>query len=271
MKINHRSIFFKSQFGTLSITFRPGTPLFLFIHGLGGCRNHFDDSFVSVYGKCYGILTVDLLGFGDSDHFEKLPKMMLSAQIEALSELMIEMGINEITLVLHSLASALLPAILTCKKWPNLTKLVLIEADLLTSHASWGKKLALMDDITFDNYITRFKLNSTQVMRLQLKGIHSQLQTKAWSNCFQTLDVKALQSMAKDCSRIIQQGRIQVFVNQLTIPIEYIYGSESDVATNILEMTTIFHFLFSPILKAGHYPMLDNPEETYMRIFSNIL
>ncbi|MFA5849820.1 MAG: alpha/beta hydrolase [Bacteroidales bacterium] len=269
MIANQCDIFFSTLQGRMAVTYRPGNPVFLFVHGLGGCRRHFEGAFSSLCGNDFGIISVDLLGFGDSEHFRVLPEKILPIQIRALSELLSAYRVSEITLVLHSLSTALLPAIIKEKSWPKIKRIVFIEGDILKCQLTWSKQLVQMEDRKFIDYIKKFGLNAVQALRLQLRTFHDKKLIESWAACFTTLDIYALKHMAKECFELVDLGIVLDTVNRLDIPCEYLYGEGNHVAKSLPEAIHCSGFHLSPILSSGHYPMLDNPDETYLLIFQN--
>ena len=81
-------------------SFKHGKKTYIFLHGIGGCKNHFAKAFDYIKNKNVGVLTIDLPGFGKS----KLPKKfkiksVISLHVEVLNRLIKKLKIEFIVCI----------------------------------------------------------------------------------------------------------------------------------------------------------------------------
>lgn len=107
-----------------------GTSAYVFIHGLGGQKDLFSGAFDHPTAIAKGITCVDLLGYGESDRLNTDLQYWFRLQVEKLKELLLGLGTTRFYLVLHSMATALLPTLVKSKEL-EITTISLLEGNLL--------------------------------------------------------------------------------------------------------------------------------------------
>ena len=99
-------------------SFKQGKKTYIFLHGIGGCKNNFVKAFDYIKNKNVGVLTIDLPGFGKSKMPKKFKiKSVISLHVEILNRLIKKLKIEKTILVVFSLATCYLPAIKNQKFW----------------------------------------------------------------------------------------------------------------------------------------------------------
>lgn len=258
---------FVTPWGRISYFARGGSPTYMFIHGLGGDKTLFDEAFRHERGMRFGIISVDLLGFGSSSRLDDGHSYTFSLQAEALRELLTQLNVSECNLVLHSMASGLLPA-LTEFADLRIPSIFLLEGNLVYEDAGWSRSISEMPEGEFGTYFNRVKKTARYVMRQQLKGPHPKEQIERWSKCYQNANARAMREMALETYAATQQGKIANALKGVTARVVYLKGlDENSWSGHDFLIENGFELVKLP--DAGHYLMLDDPETVYGTIFGN--
>ena len=124
-----------------------------------------------------------------------------------------------------------------------------------------------MSDDEYEDYIRRVKKTARLVLSRQLVRSHSREQVQEWSSCFQRADERALRETARYVHHATLGGDIARALADYGGPIVYIRGDavrdwpgQEALASIGAELVVIGD--------AGHYVMLDAPDEVYKAIFS---
>ena len=128
----------------------------VFFHGLGGCKDHFDNS--HKYFSGIRNLSFDLIGFGKNRSKLNINRPILPQQIKFIQTKISKLKTMKIILVFHSLSTILIPQLF---KYKNISKkishIILIEGDIIYKNLQWSKKLNEMNKSSFKQYINKFK------------------------------------------------------------------------------------------------------------------
>lgn len=86
--------------GNISYKYRKGEPCIVFLHGLSGSKEYYEDGLHCKSIQGYGLLTIDIPGFGDSKVTNS--DYSMSSQASRIFQLFEALDLNEIYLVGHS-------------------------------------------------------------------------------------------------------------------------------------------------------------------------
>lgn len=260
--------FFSSRYGKIAYWYRPGERLILFAHGLGGCRYHFRHAFTALHKQ--GALAFDQLGFGQSERVLPPSECSSHLQVEALCELLAHLEISSIEVVLHSLSSVLLPALLA-KPTIAIKRIFMVEGNLTARDCVWSQSLSNMTDDAFLAYFPRFVSSRKNVLKSQLVAPYPASDVlDDWSSCFSLADPSAIRSLAKEGSEKTLKGFVVDALDGDAKTI-YIHGDRwlSQQPPGFIDgLVKSKNIDFFCIERCGHYPMLEKPDTFYQRIFS---
>lgn len=238
--------------------FRFGNPTLIFFHGLCGNKSHFDKSFS--YLKKFGVLTFDLIGFGMNQKKIIIRKSIIKQQAEYVKKTIFNLKSNELVLVFHSLSTVLIPFILknnTIKK--KISKLILIEGDIVKEQLNWVNLLSSMNEKKFNIYIKNFKKNSKMVMLSQLNNQKNYKDTYSYS--FKNFNEILLKKFSRECIKIIHKNKVHLYLKNLKMKKLLIISKKNKNLYNKKTQNLFDQIKF--INNSGHYPMIDNPSQTY--------
>jgi hypothetical protein len=233
----------------------------IFFHGLCGCKSHFDNSSKFFFG--YKNLTFDLIGFGKNRLKLNVKKSILSQQIKYIEKKISDSEVENLVLVFHSLATILIPHLFkSIKINKKISHIILIEGDIIEENLQWSKKISNMNKSSYNRYISKFKTNSTFVMKSQL--INKKNYKKKYSDCFKNFDSIILRKFCKECVQNIKNNTVYNFLKKIKVKKLLVVSSlnnkfYSKKIKKLFNRTNI-------IKNSGHYPMIDNPKKTYESI-----
>lgn len=256
----------ESKLGKISYLYRPGEPNFVFVHGLGGRKEHFRSAFDARSGLGKGVLCLDLMGFGASEHLPDDEEYLLKTQAEAMNGLLVNLGISKINLIVHSMSSGIIPSLLAWGR-VDVSAICLLEGNLIEADAGWSGTLTAMSDDEYEDYMRRVKKTARLVLSRQLVRSHSREQVQEWSGSFQMADERAMRETARHVHQATLGGDIARALADFGGPIIYIRG-DADRDWPGRETLTSIGAELVVIDDAGHYVMLDAPDEVYEAIFS---
>lgn len=255
----------ESNSGNISYLYRAGEPTFVFVHGLGGHKEHFRTAFDAHSGLGKGVLSLDLMGFGASGRLRDDEEYLLKNQAGALSTLLADLDIPSINLVVHSMSSGIIPDMLALGT-VDVSAIYLLEGNLVEADSDWSGTLSAMSDDEYEDYIKRIKKTARLVLSRQLARPHLRNQVQEWSNCFQMADERALRETARHVHQATIGGEIAEALAEYSGPVVYIRG-DADQDWPGRDTLASIGAEFVVIENAGHYMMLDAPNEVYQVIF----
>ena len=256
----------EGEIGNISFLYRRGEPNFVFLHGLGGQKEHFRSAFDLPSGLGKGVLSVDMLGFGASERLRDDEEYLPKAQADALSGLLADLDIAKFNLIVHSMSSGVIPELLALDK-VDVSAIYMLEGNLIEADAGWSGTLSAMSDDEYEDYIKRIKKTARLVLSRQLVRPHSREQVQEWSSCFEKADERALRETARYVHHATLDGDIARALADFSGPIVYIRGDADSDWPGREALVSIGAELVV-IKNAGHYVMLDAPDEVYQAIFS---
>ena len=247
----------------------PGNPLYVFVHGLGGCKNHFEQAFFEVpAGR--GVLAVDLPGFGESDRFPEETDYSFAAHAAVLGEVLCrttkDLGAARIVLTVHSMASGLLPEILALEIQP-FAGLALLEGNLVPEDAEWSRRIVDMGEIEFQRYFTSLQKGGQYALAAELKAPQSKAELKRLAVCYCLADSRAFRATAAHALADTNAGLVIHALRKFTGPKLYLRGSQSSpwAGWSALSEADVSGVV---IEHSAHFPHVDNPKQTYSTIYA---
>lgn len=232
---------------------------YIFLHGLG-LSNSIWEPLIKFAPK--SIFAPNLPGHGKCSS----PYLNFSAMWKFVENTISISEWGKSILILHSMSAALLPELEASDIRP--AGIVLIEGNLIAEDAEWCLNISTKSDDIFEVWFNRFKLNSTMVLRSQLKKQHLESDLIHWAEGFLQVDSTALRQIAKDLLCRSESGASLLAISKLNLPMLYLRGDSSpdwDGGRNMLDRLGV------PVINisnSGHYPMLDNPLMTWSAISS---
>lgn len=255
----------QTKYGKVCLLEKTGDPTYLFIHGLAGHKGVFEQLFFENIPRDSGLICLDLLGHGDSDRLPDELEYTFAIQSMAIRELLSKRGINEVNLVLHSMASALLPYFLGFEDL-RLAAIYLIEGNLTIGDAKWSTQISEMSDGEFDTFVYRFGKYAPLILDKELNQRFDRGNLSDWSSGFVKVDPRALRGLAREVSSDSISGKILDSLGTVNERTFYLRssGQNSGMKTELLEKLGIKVFSISG---TGHYIMIDKPQEVAKAIF----
>jgi pimeloyl-ACP methyl ester carboxylesterase len=243
--------------------------LYVFVHGLGGCKNHFEQAFFEVpAGR--GVLAVDLPGFGESDRFPEETDYSFAAHAAVLGEVLCrttkDLGAARIVLTVHSMASGLLPEILALEIQP-FAGLALLEGNLVPEDAEWSRRIVDMGEIEFQRYFTSLQKGGQYALAAELKAPQSKAELKRLAVCYCLADSRAFRATAAHALADTNAGLVIHALRKFTGPKLYLRGSQSSpwAGWSALSEADVSGVV---IEHSAHFPHVDNPKQTYSTIYA---
>ena len=189
----------QTSYGKVCLLEKIGDPTYLFIHGLAGQKGVFKQLLSEDIPSGSGLICLDLLGHGDSDRLPQELEYTFAIQSMAIRELLSNRVINEVNLVLHSMASALLPHLLEFEDL-RLSAIYLLEGNLTIGDAKWSTQIAEMSDDEFDKFVSRLGKYAPLILDKELHRRFDQENLSDWSRGFVKVDPRALRGLAREVS-----------------------------------------------------------------------
>ena len=255
----------KTRTGQIACSHTPGRDAYCLVHGLGGWKEFFADAFGHPTAAELAVVCPDLLGFGSSARLGNGAAYSMALQAEAVVECVASLGFDRACFVLHSISSALLPALLGQRR-ASVESVCLLEGNLVEEDTEWSGKLAAMSDDEFDKYYSWLLQKPHLVLASQLRAGQPRDAVREWAGSFAHADPRALRQTAAEGYSLTVSGEIVQAVRGSKVPIQYIRGRDErewNGAALLAELGVSVQY----IKGAGHYMMLDQPEATYEIVF----
>jgi len=232
----------------------------MFVHGLGLSGKIWDRLARLDLGA--HILTPDLPGHGSAPR----GRYDFASLWGYLESKLAPQSWRQTILVLHSMAGALLPYLIGSGIRPQ--GIVLIEGNLIGCDAMWSRQICSYDPSAYRIWLERVRRTASMVLKSQLKTRHNAEDLSRWSDGFTRVDAVALRVIAEQLvASSIRRDSVHA-LERLCIKSCYLRGALSD---DWEEGRLLPGKIGVPILdipRSGHYPMIDNPEETWKAINS---
>lgn len=231
------------------------------LHGLGGDSTHFSGIFASPVADGRGLISVDMLGAGESARLSPGTPYTFELQARAIGELMQSLAIKRIGLALHSMAAGLLPQLSALSNGSRLQvdAVYLIEGNLVAEDANWSGELAAMSEDDFPSYWRTLTRTARVVLARQLAGSHDRAQIVEWAASFARWDTRAIRETAAELHSLTVSGEIAVAFRRFNGRKVYLRGEDGrSWSGRAFLRETDSQYVGVP--DAGHYVMLDAPD-----------
>lgn len=236
---------FKNQVFDISADVRDsGEDLILFIHGLGCCKESFDEAFSFSGLSNFRLLSPDLVGFGESSRPQDFSYSM-EDQAEILRLIIDEIGFDKIHIVAHSMGGAI-GLLLVENLGDSVASFTNIEGNLIAEDCGLISRKTL--DIPFEDF------RDTVFDKFRSKGPHL---WKKWSAKSDAL------GFYRTCESLVEWSdsrKLLDIFEKLEAEKIYVYGDEN-VDMEIISQLRDIRKMAVP--NSGHFVMNDNPEEFY--------
>jgi pimeloyl-ACP methyl ester carboxylesterase len=168
-------------------------------------------------------------------------------------------------IVLHSMASALLPEINLSNTRPK--AIVLVEGNLTQSDAKWSEQIIRRSENDYQKWFKIFSQSASTVLRTQLKTRQDEKDLIQFSEGFSLVDPSALRKIAAQTFSRSINGEIVNALKKIKVPTYYLLGELSEQLDK-RALISEFNISIIVIPGSGHYPMIDNPLATWDAISS---
>jgi pimeloyl-ACP methyl ester carboxylesterase len=236
----------------------------MFVHGLG-CSGSIWNQMESLR-QDLNIQTPDLPGHGKSLRSDNKCDYGFNALWAYISDIINDTNFSETVLVLHSMSSGILPEIARGTNRPK--AVAILEGNLIEDDAIWSRKIQLMEDIEYIDWIKKFQNNSSTVLKSLLVNVHDKEKIHYWSYGYKEVDPLALKTIANEIYNLTSSGAIVNALNELSIPIIFLRGSKSLPWTEGKQVLKKLDIPLALIPSSSHFPMIDNPKAVWSAILN---
>ncbi len=239
---------------TLSFCYRKADEdLIVCIHGLGCTK----DSFQGIWGverlKKFSILALDLPGFGESEPI-KDHSVTLDAHAEVCKLLIETLDYSRIHILGHSMSAAV-GELLAERLGERLISYVNVEGVLIPEQIT--KRHRKLFSTPYEDFL---KVLSAHIERFAKSDDPS---SQLWAAWMRLADPRTFYKTARSLVELLDSGSILEKFKLLQTKKAYIYGTKF-IRDNVLEVIQGIEQI--PISDAGHFVMIDRPEEFYRTI-----
>jgi pimeloyl-ACP methyl ester carboxylesterase len=249
----------------LSYLYKPGSPLLLFLHGLGLSKEVMINSLYSIELRQFGILIPDLPGHGNSDPYPEDKKYTFQNMADTIANLLNNMNIFEFHLITHSIASNLISPLLNARGF-NIRSIIMLEGNFSNDDTSWSRFLATMTNEEFLVYIKKLRIGAKFIIKNQLHTLPNNTDLTAYGYGFSVVAQRALKELAEDSVHCFLKKEAIKVLKTYKSNCVYIRGNDDREWQNTKILLESLNITVKNIKKAGHFPMIDQPEDTYKSI-----
>lgn len=239
----------------LSARIRPDpSRLIVFLHGWGGAKECFADAFSSEALKEYGICTIDLLGFGESDKPEDF-SYDLPDQAKVVAMAINSLNADKVYLVGHSMGGGI--GLLAAERIKNLSSFISAEGNLAVNDRASGEARAAA------RQSFRLFKSHTLPLLISLLRLHPRPRMRIWAQWYSAASPLALHRSVRSLATWSSSGTLLPCFTALPRK-AYIYGAKGkrrkDVVPRLDKSITY------EIPASGHALMTDNSDDFYTAI-----
>jgi pimeloyl-ACP methyl ester carboxylesterase len=251
--------------GIISYKYRKGEPCIVFLHGLSGSKEYFKNGFHSTFIQDYGILTIDIPGFGNSKVTNG--DYTMSSQASRIFQLVEALELNEIYLVGHSYSGPI--CLLLYKLLPQKIKgIILVESSIRPGEGSWALSIASQ---TFEEYQVTHLETCRKSYEFYEEGLVDKCEAKVQVlvQALEKTSAEAMYYCSKELVDFCFNTQLVKEFSCIEIPICYFLGSihEKNLETSPVLLDLIKSGIDVKIIeRSGHCMMLDNPDHFYQSI-----
>jgi pimeloyl-ACP methyl ester carboxylesterase len=239
---------------TLSAKLRPNSNnLIVFLHGWGGAKESFSDAFSSDALKEYGICTIDLIGFGESEKPNDFSYDLLD-QADIVVLAVNSLKTKKVYLGGHSMGGGI--GLLAAPLIKNLAVFINAEGNLATNGSGANARATAKQPFWL------FKSFTLPLLKVLLR-LHPRRSIRAWAQWFDEASSLGLHKSVQSLVGWSDSGKLLPKFNSLPHK-AYIYSANGkrrkDVVPQLEESITY------EIPTSGHPLMGDNPNDFYATV-----
>ena len=225
----------------------------IYIHGLGSGKEDFIDAIQYPELLDYNLLSVDLLGHGDSDKPKNFTYTMAEQAIK-IKELLIQLNVDkEIIIIAHSMGGPI--GILLAELLKEKMKAIIYaEGNIDLGDCFFS------NSIISENSLEEWKDEQFQKTVDMFKSLG--IDMKSYTKTFEKAGAETTYLSSRDLVHISESGNLLQCLIDLNLPILPIFG-EKNKEKYTSEEKIAKHFTIKYVSNAGHGMMLDNPDEFY--------
>jgi pimeloyl-ACP methyl ester carboxylesterase len=207
------------------------------------------------------LIALDLPGHGHSQALELGVPHTSQRMAESVIGLLISMGLCQIELVVHSVASGLVPYLLS-ERSVEVRSVTLLEGNLTDEDTEWSQTIANLDHMALTSYVRRFRRIGSVLMRQQLRREVTELELAAYSSGFQLVEQRALHELATSAQVEIAARTVERALAAFVGPKRYVRGEDGRTWGRTQSVVSQLSIPIEFIPGAGHYAMIDEPIAT---------
>jgi len=240
----------------VSFFYRKGSgPALVMLHGLCGSGSYFDLSYEYPGLLNNELLAIDLPGFGESS---KIDEWSVDGVAEVICSVLQYKNIRWPWVVAHSMSSSIAVRLLD-----EISGLVLIEGNLLPSHLDFSDRILRSGREEYSVEYGRLKQLAPILMRQQTR-LSEDSKLKHYGASYQCCSSEVVWDAARECNADIRSGFPLRRLAKWRSPLILFYGDESGYADTTSEISGVLPDAEMYLIRnSGHFPMLDNPSDTY--------
>lgn len=228
----------------------------IYIHGLGSGKEDFIDAIHYPELLDYNLLSVDLLGHGDSDKPKNFTYTMAEQAIK-IKELMVQLKLDkEIIIIAHSMGGPI--GILLAELFKEKMKAVVYaEGNIDLGDCFFS------NSIITENSLEEWKNENFQQTVEMFKSLG--IDMKKYTKTFEKAGSETTYLSSQDLVQISESDNLLQCLIDLKIPVLPIFG-EKNKEKYSSEEKIAKHFTIKYVSNSGHSMMIDNPDEFYSYI-----
>jgi pimeloyl-ACP methyl ester carboxylesterase len=231
----------------------PSGPWVVLLHGLQSCHRAFDPFFNSAKFKSYSLLSIDFVGFGDS---EKPPTFNydIGAQGEVVLDLLSQLGIKKYSVVGHSMGG-MVGTLLLEKVQGGIEALVSLEGSLTLADCGESSKIVKQSESDFSKNFPAW------LEKIKGSGLSSELRYRWVQNMPSFVIYRAANSIVNwsKSDRLLDIFQRSLQPKLLIRGKKSTYNSSPNLPSTQLK-----------IVEGSHFMLLEHPEEV-MEVTSQFL
>lgn len=245
---------YKGQSYKLSVELRTNSDaLIVFLHGWGGSKACFAESFSSDMLKNYSICTIDLLGFGGSDRPVDF-SYDLSDQANIVSLAVNSLNAKKVYLVGHSMGGGI--GLLTAPQIKNLAMFIGVENNLAPDGSG-------VDSRTIAKRPFWLFRSSTLPLLKSLLRVHPKRSMRVWAKCYDQASPLALYRSVQSLVSWSDSGKLFPLFTALPHK-AYVYGANGKRRKDVVPK--LDRSITYEVSASGHALMTDNPDGFYTTV-----
>ncbi len=233
------------------------------LHGLYGGAIHFDAAFSDTALSRHALLAIDLPGFGYSD---KVEPTTIQTVAEAVKGMIDDQKFDKKPwLVAHSLSGSVAARILD-----DVIGVSLIEGNILEDHLRFSDDVIAHDRAAYGGIFSRLEKNALVALRFQTQP-RDRESLKRYAATYAQCTADTVWDIAKDSNEDIRAHTTRALFADWRGPLYCLFGSEGSYGETIHDVQEALSCaVLREISNSGHFPMIDNPEETYAAIAAHM-